>query len=250
LAEYNNAKRLGKMYKRGIEFNSILLLFSLLSISLVACARGNTAKNSRENIEVIKLENSIENNIAMENNQSGNRETETATFGAGCFWCVEAQFQQLAGVKEVISGYMGGHVKNPTYEQVCTGETGHAEVANIVYYPDSISFDKLLEAFFVAHDPTQLNRQGNDVGTQYRSAIFYHNESQKKKAEFAIKRLNEEKAYPNPIVTVVAPYSEFYKAEDYHTNYYKLNPKNPYCQMVVRPKAEKFKQVFKELIRE
>ncbi len=189
----------------------------------------------------------MENKI--EDPQPGNRETETATFGAGCFWCVEAQFQQLAGVKEVISGYTGGHVKNPTYEQVCTGETGHAEVANIVYYPDSISFDKLLEAFFVAHDPTQLNRQGNDIGTQYRSAIFYHNQTQKEQSEYAIKRLNEEKAYPNPIVTVVAPYEEFYKAEDYHTNYYKLNPDNPYCQYVVRPKAEKFKEVFKEIIR-
>lgn len=189
----------------------------------------------------------MENKI--EDNQSGNRRTETATFGAGCFWCVEAQFQQLEGVKEVVSGYTGGHVKNPTYEQVCTGETGHAEVANIVYYPDSISFDKLLEAFFVAHDPTQLNRQGNDIGTQYRSAIYYHDESQREKAEYLIKRLNEEKAYPNPIVTEVSPYGEFYKAEDYHTNYYKLNPNNPYCQMVVRPKAEKFKEVFKELVR-
>jgi peptide-methionine (S)-S-oxide reductase len=221
----------------------------LLSVSLVACARSNTAKNNADNSKVMKLEGLRENNIAMESNQSGNRETETATFGAGCFWCVEAQFQQLAGVKEVISGYTGGHVDNPTYEQVCTGETGHAEVANIVYYPDSISFDKLLEAFFVAHDPTQLNRQGNDIGTQYRSAIFYHNERQKEQSEYAIKRLNEENAYPNPIVTVVEPYNKFYKAEDYHTNYYKLNPNNPYCQYVVRPKAEKFKEVFKELIR-
>src|SRR5690554_1860022 len=226
--------------------NSILLMLCLLSVSLIACTRSNAAKN---NTITMKSENTMENNKAIESNQSGNRETETATFGAGCFWCVEAQFQQLAGVKEVISGYTGGHVKNPTYEQVCTGKTGHAEVTSIVYYPDSISFDKLLEAFFVAHDPTQLNRQGNDVGTQYRSAIFYHNESQKEKSEFLIKRLNEEKVYSNPIVTVVEPLGEFYKAEDYHTNYYKLNPNNPYCQMVVRPKAEKFKEVFKELVR-
>lgn len=236
------------MDKSGLVFNSVLLLLGLLFMSLIGCARTNTPKNNTINTNVVKLENSIKNNMSMETNQD-HQETETATFGAGCFWCVEAQFQQLAGVKEVISGYTGGHVDNPTYEQVCTGETGHAEVASIVYYPDSISFDKLLEAFFVAHDPTQLNRQGNDIGTQYRSAIFYHNESQKEKAEFLIRRLNEEKVYPNPIVTVVEPYGKFYKAEDYHTNYYKLNPKNPYCQMVVRPKAEQFREVFKELIR-
>lgn len=186
----------------------------------------------------------------MNLNNNEDRNTEIATFGAGCFWCVEAQFQQLKGVKEVISGYTGGHVKNPTYEEVCTGQTGHAEVTNIVYYPDSISFEKLLEAFFVAHDPTQLNRQGNDVGTQYRSAVFYHNAHQKEVTEKAIAELNSAKAYPNPIVTEVSPYTDFYKAEDYHTNYYKLNPKNPYCQMVVKPKAEHFRKVFEELVRE
>lgn len=233
------------MYKRRLGINNMLLVLCLLSLAGIACVRANSPQTST--LKTIETENPMENKI--ENPQSGNRETETATFGAGCFWCVEAQFQQLAGVKEVVSGYTGGHVKNPTYEQVCTGETGHAEVANIVYYPDSISFDKLLEAFFVAHDPTQLNRQGNDIGTQYRSAIFYHNQSQKEQSEYAIKRLNEEKAYPNPIVTVVEPYKDFYKAEDYHTNYYKLNPDNPYCQYVVRPKAEKFKEVFKELVR-
>lgn len=228
-----------------LKFNQILLVIALLSLTAVACTRATSSQTN--NFKAINSDNPMENKT--ENPQSGNRETETATFGAGCFWCVEAQFQQLAGVKEVISGYTGGHVKNPTYEQVCTGETGHAEVANIVYYPDTISFEKLLEAFFVAHDPTQLNRQGNDIGTQYRSAIFYHNQEQKEKSEYAIKRLNEEKAYPNPIVTVVAPYGEFYKAEDYHTNYYKLNPDNPYCQYVVRPKAEHFKKVFEEIVR-
>jgi peptide-methionine (S)-S-oxide reductase len=233
------------MYKGRLKLNHMLSVICLLSLVSTSCARINSPKTNT--LKQINSENPMENKI--EDNQSGDRITEIATFGAGCFWCVEAQFQQLAGVKEVVSGYTGGHVKKPTYEQVCTGETGHAEVANIVYYPDTISFDKLLEAFFVAHDPTQLNRQGNDIGTQYRSAIFYHNESQKEKAEYLIKRLNEEKVYPNPIVTVVAPYGEFYKAEDYHTNYYKLNPNNPYCQMVVRPKAEKFKEVFKELLR-
>lgn len=233
------------MYKRRLKFNTIFLLLCSLVLTSIACVRANSHQTNT--LKTTETENLMENKI--KDPQPGNRETETATFGAGCFWCVEAQFQQLAGVKEVISGYTGGHVKNPTYEQVCTGETGHAEVTNIVYYPDSISFDKLLQAFFVAHDPTQLNRQGNDIGTQYRSAIFYHNQIQKEQSEYAIKRLNEEKAYPNPIVTEVVPYNEFYKAEDYHTNYYKLNPDNPYCQYVVRPKAEKFKEVFKEIIR-
>jgi len=174
---------------------------------------------------------------------------QTATFAAGCFWCVEAQFQQLAGVKEVISGYTGGTVKNPSYEAVCTGKTGHAEAVNIVYDPDSISFEKLLEAFFVAHDPTQLNRQGNDIGTQYRSAIFYHDSLQQETATLLIKRLNEENVYPLPIVTSVEPYGPFYEAEDYHKNYYKLNPDNPYCQYVIQPKMEKFKKVFKDILK-
>lgn len=221
--------------------NRVIIVFSMLTFAFVSCNRANSFQG--ETITAVKIGNT------MENKESKNRETEVATFGAGCFWCVEAQFQALAGVKEVISGYTGGHVKNPTYEQVCTGKTGHAEVANIVYYPDSITFDQLLEAFFVAHDPTQLNRQGNDIGTQYRSAIFYHNDDQKEKAEYAIKRLNEEKVYPNPIVTVVEPYQEFYKAEDYHTNYYKLNPNQPYCQYVIRPKMENFQRVFKEMLR-
>lgn len=233
------------MRKMELKINSIVGAICLLSFTWLGCARANSAQNTI--LETTQSEEPMGNN--SKENPSGNRETETATFGAGCFWCVEAQFQQLIGVKEVISGYTGGHIKNPTYEQVCTGETGHAEVANIVFYPDSISYDKLLEAFFVAHDPTQLNRQGNDVGTQYRSAIYYHNDQQKKQAEFLVKRLNEEKAYPNPIVTEISPYKEFYKAEDYHTNYYKLNPNNPYCQMVVKPKAEKFKKVFEELVR-
>ncbi|WP_461533388.1 peptide-methionine (S)-S-oxide reductase MsrA [Sinomicrobium sp.] len=175
--------------------------------------------------------------------------TETATFAAGCFWCVETQFEQLKGVERVISGYTGGTVKNPTYEQVCTGTTGHAEACNIVYNPDIISFDELLEAFFVAHDPTQLNRQGNDRGTQYRSAIFYHNESQKRKAEYYIGKLNEEKVYDSPIVTEVEPYTVFYEAENYHQGYYDQNRSVPYCQYVIQPKLEKFKKVFKDKLK-
>ncbi|WP_232831745.1 peptide-methionine (S)-S-oxide reductase MsrA [Taibaiella helva] len=170
--------------------------------------------------------------------------TEIATFAAGCFWCVEAQFQQLDGVKKVESGYTGGHVAHPSYKEVCTGTTGHAEACNITYDPSVISFDELLAAFFTAHDPTQLNRQGNDIGTQYRSGVYYHNEEQKEKAEYYIKKLNEEKAYPNPIVTEVKPYGAFYVAEDYHQNYYNQNGEEGYCRMVIRPKLDKFKKVF------
>ncbi len=170
---------------------------------------------------------------------------DTATFAAGCFWCVEAQFLQLKGVKKVEPGYTGGYLKNPTYKQVSSGTTGHAEACNIIYDPKEISFDELLAAFFTAHDPTQLNRQGNDVGTQYRSAIFYRNSVQKEKAEYYIKKLNSEKVYPSNIVTVVEPLSVFYAAEDYHKDYYNNNPDQPYCKYVIQPKLEKFKKVFK-----
>ncbi len=169
---------------------------------------------------------------------------DTATFATGCFWCTEAKFQQLKGVKKVMSGYTGGTVKNPSYEQVCTGNTGHAEACNIVYDPKVISYDDLLEAFFVAHDPTQLNRQGNDVGTQYRSAVFYHNAAQKDKANYYISKLNAAKAYKDKIVTLVVPAVAFYKAENYHQNYYNLNGSQPYCKYVIQPELEKFKKVF------
>jgi peptide-methionine (S)-S-oxide reductase len=174
---------------------------------------------------------------------------DTATFATGCFWCTEAKFQQLKGVKKVISGYAGGHVANPTYKQVCTGTTGHAEACNIIYDPSVISYDELLAAFFVAHDPTQLNRQGNDVGTQYRSAIFYHNAAQKQKADYYIGRLNAEKAYKNKIVTEVTPYHVFYKAEDYHQDYFNQNGNQPYCKYVIQPELDKFKKVFKDKLK-
>ncbi|MEO8821215.1 MAG: peptide-methionine (S)-S-oxide reductase MsrA, partial [Ginsengibacter sp.] len=170
---------------------------------------------------------------------------DTATFAAGCFWCVEAQFSQLKGVDTVMSGFSGGFVKNPTYEEVCTGKTGHAEACNIIYDPSVISYDELLAAFFTAHDPTQLNRQGNDVGTQYRSAIFYHNAMQKEKAEYYIKKLNEAKAYPHKIVTQVTTYTVFYKAVDYHQDFYNKNPEQQYCKYVIQPELEKFRKVFK-----
>lgn len=175
--------------------------------------------------------------------------TDTATFGTGCFWCTEAVFQELKGVIKVTSGYMGGHVANPSYEEVCTGTTGHAECLQIVYDPSIITFDELLEVFWESHDPTQLNRQGNDVGTQYRSAIFYHDAQQKEKAEHYKTQLNKEGAYPKPIVTEVTPASAFYAAEDYHQNYYNTHGSQPYCYLVIRPKVEKFEKVFKDKLK-
>lgn len=172
--------------------------------------------------------------------------TEKATFGAGCFWCTEAQFQQLEGVLKVESGYAGGTVPNPSYEAVCTGTTGHAEVTQITYDPSKITYEALLEAFWLSHDPTQLNRQGNDVGTQYRSVIFYHNEDQHQKAEFYKKKIQESGAYDKPIVTEISPLPAFYKAEDYHQNYYNQNGSQPYCTFVIKPKLDKFKKAFKD----
>ncbi len=170
--------------------------------------------------------------------------TETITFGTGCFWCTEAIFQQLDGVISATSGYSGGAIDNPTYKQVCTGTTGHAEVIQVVYDPTKISYPELLEVFWSTHDPTTLNRQGADVGTQYRSAIFYHTEKQKQMAEKYKEELETAKAFDRPIVTEITPFVKFYKAEDYHQNYYKENGSQPYCQMVIRPKVEKFKKVF------
>ena len=171
------------------------------------------------------------------------------TFGNGCFWCTEAVFQSVKGVISVVSGYMGGKVKNPTYREVCTGKTGHAEVLHIEYDADEISFDELLLIFFKTHDPTTLNRQGNDVGTQYRSAIFYYSDEQKQLAEAMIKRLTEEKIYSRPIVTEITPASEFYSAEDYHQDYFNNNPHNPYCAVVIQPKLHKFAKEFADKVK-
>ncbi len=174
---------------------------------------------------------------------------DTATFANGCFWCTEAIFQQLKGVESVKSGYTGGHLKNPTYEQVCSGTTGHAECLQIVYDPKVISFDELLEVFWSTHDPTTLNRQGNDVGTQYRSGIFYHNEEQRKKAEKYKAELNQSGAFNAPIVTEITPFTRFWPAEDYHDNYYQRNQSAPYCYFVIKPKMDKFKAVFKNKLK-
>ena len=172
-----------------------------------------------------------------------------ATFGAGCFWCVEACFNDLKGVIDVYPGYSGGHIDNPTYEQVCSGTTGHAEVARVEYDENILSYNQLLEVFWFVHDPTQLNRQGNDIGTQYRSVIFYHDEFQKLEAEKYKDQLTQEKVWDNSIVTEISPIANFYRAEAYHHNYFELNPQNMYCQAVVRPKVEKFKKVFERKLK-
>lgn len=171
---------------------------------------------------------------------------EIATFGGGCFWCVEAVFQEINGVLLVESGYTGGRSENPTYREVCSGMSGHAEVTRITFDPAVISFRELLYVFFSVHDPTTLNRQGNDVGTQYRSVVYYHSEAQKTETEEVIAEVQE--AWENPIVTEVSPINQFYKAEDYHQNYYKNNPYQGYCMVVIAPKMKKFREKYKEKI--
>lgn len=209
------------MIKRlNITFTAVLLM-------LTACSNANNV-----------------NSKTMDKEVNANATVDSAIFGAGCFWCVEAVFQELKGVISVSSGYMGGKVKNPTYKEVCSGLTGHAEVCKIVFDPKIIQYKDLLEAFWQSHDPTTLNRQGADAGTQYRSVVFYTNDEQKKSAEFYKQKLNEEKAFGNPIVTEISPDSEFYKAEDYHQNYYNENGNAPYCQFVIAPKLEKFRKAF------
>ena len=169
---------------------------------------------------------------------------ETATLGAGCFWCVEAVFDDLKGVESVESGYSGGHTENPTYREVCSETTGHAEVVNVNFNPEEIAYKDVLRVFFAVHDPTTLNRQGNDVGSSYRSAIFYHSDEQRQAAEEIIKEVTAEEVYDNPIVTEVAPFNKFYIAEDYHQEYFASNPTQPYCAAVVAPKVAKFRQKF------
>lgn len=190
--------------------------------------------------------NKIEIPKTMMNN---NENLEKATFGAGCFWCVEAIFERVEGVKEVISGYSGGFVENPSYKEVCTGNTGHAEVVQVVYDPEKISFEELLEIFWKTHDPTTLNRQGNDVGPQYRSAVFYHNEEQKKLAEHYKQKLEDANIWKNPIVTEISPYESFYIAEEYHQEYFENNANQPYCALVIQPKIKKFEKVFEDKLK-
>ncbi len=211
-----------------------LLIPVICLIALQSCAqRDNTVKTKKETKTMT----------------TNNANLDTATFGTGCFWCTEAVFQQLEGVEKVTSGYSGGTVANPSYRQVCTGTTGHAECLNIVYDTTKISFDELLEVFWQVHDPTTLNRQGADVGTQYRSVIFYHNDEQKSKSEKYKAELDKSGAWDNPIVTTLEKFDTFYPAEDYHQNYYINNPEQGYCQIVIRPKVEKFEKVFKNKLK-
>ena len=183
----------------------------------------------------------------MENESNAN--LEKATFGEGCFWCSEAIFKRVKGVKSVVVGYAGGTDANPSYEEVCTGRTGHAEVSQITFDPKEVSYDELLKIFWKTHDPTTLNKQGADVGTQYRSVIFYHSEEQKEKAEHYKEELNKSGAYSNPIVTQIVPFKNFYKAEDYHQDYFEKNPTQGYCSFVIAPKVEKFEKVFKDKLK-
>ncbi len=174
---------------------------------------------------------------------------EVATFAGGCFWCTEAIFQEVKGVEKVVSGYTGGFIKNPAYREVCNGTTGHAEAIQITFNPELVSYEDLLEIFFGTHDPTTLNRQGADVGTQYRSEVFYHSEEQKEKAEKYIQWIEQEKLYSNPIVTKVSPASEFYAAEEYHQDYYSQNSQQGYCQMVIAPKLEKLRKYYQSKLK-
>jgi peptide-methionine (S)-S-oxide reductase len=183
-------------------------------------------------------------NQAQNKNQKNMKDLEVATLGSGCFWCTEAFFLRLKGVESVVSGYSGGQIKNPTYREVCSGLTGHAEVIQVKFDPSMISYEEVLEVFWNTHDPTTLNKQGADEGTQYRSVVFYHNDSQKKIAEEYKAQLNQSEVYNNPVVTEISPFKEFYPAEEYHQNYYMLNPNQGYCQYVIRPKVEKFNKEY------
>jgi peptide-methionine (S)-S-oxide reductase len=197
----------------------------------------------------IYLSACAQNKMNTKNNKINMTHTQTITLGSGCFWCTEAIFQRLQGVVKVTSGYSGGFVDNPTYEQVCDKNTGHAEVCQIVFDTTQIKLDDILAVFWKTHDPTTLNQQGNDVGPQYRSVVFYHNDHQKELAEQYIKALNESKAWANPVVTTVEPFQKFYAAENYHQNYYNDNKNQGYCRYVIGPKLEKFEKVFKDKLK-
>ena len=207
-----------------------VLLF-LISIIMISCSGQETKKAVRPKVQ---------NRQSMEN-------LKQVTFGGGCFWCVESCFNMLKGVESAVSGYSGGRTQNPTYEEVCSGQTGHAEVVQITYDPSVISYKQLLDVFFFLHDPTQLNRQGNDIGTQYRSVIYYNDAEEKQQDDAAIQAVNASGKYSGKVVTEVTPFEKFWPAESYHQGYYKENPTQPYCSAVVGPKVAKFKKHFGEL---
>jgi len=221
---------------RNIKTIYLLHLSILLLTFVTACGQRNSQK------KITQTKNNMTNEV-------NNNELDTALFGAGCFWCVEAMFQRLDGVVKVESGYAGGHAVNPTYKDVCTGTTGHAEVCRITFDPKKVSYETLLSIFWQTHDPTTLNRQGNDVGTQYRSAIFYYNDIQMQLAEKYKSELNASGAFSNPIVTEITAINNYYSAEDYHQNYYNQNSEQSYCQFVIAPKVEKLEKVFKDKLK-
>jgi len=213
-------------------FIGFVVIFVCTATIITACSDNKTNKKSDE-----------------KNMNSQNGDLQIATFGSGCFWCTEAIFERVKGVKSAVSGYSGGTVDNPSYQEVCDGKTGHAECTQISFDSSIVSFDELLEIFWKTHDPTTLNKQGNDIGTQYRSIIFYHNEDQKQKAEFYKHKLQEEKIWKDPIVTEIVKFQKFYPAEDYHQEYYDNNQNQGYCAYVITPKVEKFEKVFKDKLK-
>jgi peptide-methionine (S)-S-oxide reductase len=210
-------------------------ILGIILFSFISCT------NAQKPIDKKSIDKKV-----MENNHKGD---EVITLGGGCFWCTEALFQRLDGVDTVISGYMGGSIKNPTYREVCTGQTGHAEVIQVYYNPEKVALSEILEVFFTTHDPTTLNRQGADSGTQYRSVVFYENEEQKALAKRTIEEIDQAKVFPNKVVTEVSPASVFYPAEDYHQNYFNLNGNQPYCSVVIAPKIEKLEKLFKDKLK-
>lgn len=227
-------KNLQQNITKTMKKNGLIVFITLFIAVLSGCNESTSQNQLNEKGKIIQMDN---------------KNLQTATFGSGCFWCSEAIFERVKGVVSVESGYSGGNVADPTYEQVCGGKTNHAEVVQIKFDPAIISFDELLEIFWKTHDPTTLNKQGADVGTQYRSVIFYHNDEQKKKAEEYKMELTQAGIWENPIVTEISPSKEFYSAEKYHQNYYEINPKQGYCSFVITPKIEKFEKIFKDKLK-
>lgn len=212
-----------------------LIPLSLLIFTVGCASKPKVESKEEKNLKTMEIKDSTK--------------WDTATFGAGCFWCVEAIFQEIKGVKSVKSGYAGGTKIDPTYKEICSGTTGHVEVTQVIYDPTVTTFKELLEVFLEIHDPTSRDKQGNDVGTQYRSAVFYHTDKQRIEAEFYKNKLNEEKAFPKPVITQIAPMTRFYCAEDYHQDYYTNNSNQAYCVYIIRPKLDKFRKAFKSKLK-
>ena len=236
-----------KFRAANLKYTGMKATFSLVIIAITSFS--SCAQKSSDNNNNTTMSNT--STSATKGEIVSSTGNDTATLANGCFWCTEAIFEELDGVISATSGYTGGKTESPTYKQVCTGETGHTEALQIVYDPKKISFDELLEVFWETHDPTTLNRQGADVGTQYRSGIFYHNEDQKQKAEKYKTALDKSGAFDKPIVTEITPFTKFYPAEDYHQQYFENNEgANPYCKIVIRPKVDKFRKVFKDKLKQ